>query len=176
MKQYYSLPVRLCHWATLILVAVQVSAVMLNKLVYDTHPILSETLVQTHISLGGLIFIVTFVRLGARIFNPAPALPSKAVLRWGAIVAHASLYICLFILPVTGYLRLAALGFEFEIFGIISLPVIELNTSLAAFATRSHRICSIAFITLVSAHVAAAALHQMLDGNAVLSRMGFKQS
>ncbi len=176
MKQHYSLPVRLCHWATLILVAVQLSAVMLNKLVYDTRPLLSETLVQTHISLGGLIFIVTFVRLGAKIFGSAPALPSKAILRWGAIVAHASLYVCLFILPVTGYSRLAALGFEVEIFGTISLPVMELNTSLAAFATRSHRICSIALVALVSAHVAAAVLHQRLDGNAVLSRMGFKRS
>ena len=172
----YHLAVRLCHWATLCLVAAQILAVMLNKGVYEPRPVLAETLVQIHISLGGLIFGVTFVRLAARIFSPAPPLPSKAVLRWGAIFAHASLYLCLLILPVTGYLRLAALGFEVELFRVISLPVIELNVALSKVAAQVHRIFSFAFVTLITVHVAAAVLHHRLDGHAVLPRMGFNAS
>ncbi len=171
MSTGYSLGLRLCHWITAVLVFAQVSLALLNTLLSEARPGLAELLVQAHISLGAVIFILTVVRIVARLFSPVPVRSHRRTLRLGAIGVHFLLYACLLTLPISGYLKLAWLAFDVTLFGTTILPVLTLNVSLAASAAAVHDVTALILAVLLLLHVAAALLHRHFDGQSVLAHM-----
>jgi len=167
----YSLSLRVVHWLTALLILAQVSLATLNILLYEPRPILAEWLVQAHISLGAVILTLAVCRVALRLRSPVPARPSSRTLRIASNCVHILLYVCLMILPVSGYLRLAALGFEIRLFGVLPLPALAPNIPLAKSASGFHDAAALVLGALLVMHITAAVFHKQLDGKAVLNHM-----
>lgn len=175
MSLRYSLHLRLIHWIAVALVTMQVVLAVLNMLLYEPRPIFAETLVQAHIAVGAVLFLLTVVRMMSRWLSTAPPKSTSPGLRLAAMISHGSLYICLLALPITGYLKLAALGFTVTPFGLVALPVLPLNTSLAQAADRAHDGVATLLGALLSLHIAAVFLHHRLDGRRVMNHMSIRR-
>lgn len=169
----YPARLRLLHWVTAILVVAQCALALTNALVYESRPVLAEAVVQAHLSIGAIILIVTILRLATRFTHPVPALPNGMSKGWktSARSVHAALYLLLILLPITGYVKLAALGFEIAVFGLLPLPALPFDPNLAAFARMAHKGLAILLGAMVLGHVAAAVFHVQLFGSPVLHRM-----
>lgn len=171
----HGLALRLLHWLTVALVVLQLALAGLNAWLYEPRPILAEALVQAHISSGALLLALTVIRIAVRTFSHS-ALPS--ISRWPAIAGavQLSLYVCLIMIPVSGYVRLAALGFPIELFGVVTLPTLWLAPELALWAAAAHNALVIILVGAVVTHVVGALLHQQLTGQNVLNRIGLGSS
>ncbi|MEM0947971.1 MAG: cytochrome b/b6 domain-containing protein [Pseudomonadota bacterium] len=162
---------RWLHWFTAFLVLVQLSFVLLNRAVYEVYPVLSEVLIQAHISLGALILGVTLLRFGVRQWSNVSLAPTRPFVRRAARSMHLTLYVLLCVLPVIGYAHLALLGFDLRLFGIVSLPGLPFNPALAQTASLLHSSAGLLLGALILLHVLAARFHSKLDGKPVLRRM-----
>ena len=78
------------------------------------------------------------------------------------------LYACLLALPMTGYLRFAALTDAVTPFGLVPLPVLPPNVPVVQIAERSHDVTSALLGAILIPHIAGAALHRSLDARQVL--------
>ncbi len=161
------------HWITAGLVALQMILAAINAIAYQSRPLLAETVVQIHLSSGALIFVLTLLRIVTRISAPQPPLPEDmpAAAKLAARGLHVALYGLLLALPVTGYVKLAALGFEIRLFGFVPLPPLAFDPALALQAQSLHRAMAVALGGSLTIHIAAALLHRRLFGSAVLPRM-----
>lgn len=171
MTPIYPRHIRVVHWATVVLVLLQIISVLLHQLVYETNPRLSEWLVQQHISLGAVVFLATLLRLALRQVFEMPLGSSRTSVRVAARINHAAFYGFLIVLPVTGYLKLAPLGFEIKVLGIQRLPSMPFDQALAQTAAVWHFWCAILFSIALVLHVLATVFHTRLDGHSVLHRM-----
>lgn len=171
----HGLGLRLLHWATAFLVLAQVLLAALNRLLYEPRPILAEWLVQAHLSGGAALLAVVALRLGVRLgARGTLAPPVRTGLPRLATTTHVALYACLLVLPILGYVRLAALGFQIELFGLLSLPPMRVDPRLARAAATAHVTVATLLGGLVTLHVAGATLHRRLFGTDVLKRMTLK--
>lgn len=169
----YPTGLRLIHWGTALLVAAQFALALTNALVYESRPRTAEAVVQAHLSIGALVFAATVVRLVWRLAVVAPKSPSKAtpVTRLAAHIVHVALYALLLALPVTGYVKLAALGFDITVFGVVTLPPLTVDVGLSGLARSAHTAGAALLSILLAGHVAAALFHTRLFGTPVLQRM-----
>lgn len=151
----------------------QVALAAVNAAVYENNPVLAEMAVQTHLSCGALVFGLTAVRLVWRLCVATPALPQAmgSPARFAAHAVHGALYALLLLLPLSGYVKLAALGYEVMLFGTLPLPALPFDPDVAALARRLHTLGASLLGLLVVGHVAAALFHARLFGQSVLGRM-----
>jgi cytochrome b561 len=79
-------------------------------------------LLAEHKSFGMTVLIVAVIRLAWRLKNPPPPLPSGAhhLERFLARVAHVSLYVLLFAMPLSGWLMSSANNYSVSWFGAFS--------------------------------------------------------
>lgn len=169
----YALPIRLLHWLTVILVAWLFALAIGNRFLSEALPDLGETFVQVHINLGFLVLLATLVRLVVKIGVPAPG-SSWQTGKWPPVLArtvHGLLYAGLLTIPVAGYVKLAALGYEIRLFGMIALPGLSFDPSLARYAREVHANAAWCLGLLILLHGAAALFHRRIDGTSVLHRM-----
>ena len=151
----------------------QVVLAAVNALVYEGHPVLAEAAVQAHLSFGATILVLTVLRFVCRLSLGVPALPDDMppAARRAAQSVHAALYLLLLALPLSGYVKLAALGYEIVLFGILALPPLPFDPALATAARDLHTTAAVCLGILLTGHIAAALLHRRLFGQPVLQRM-----
>jgi cytochrome b561 len=127
-----------------------------------------------HKSVGLLIFIVMVPRLAWRLTHRPPPLPPEtpAWQRAGARLGHAFLYAIAFVMPVTGYISVAARGRETTFFGLFVVPQwAPLDRMLSLSMEKAHRYGQYALYGLIAAHVGAALYHRFVLRDRVLARM-----
>ena len=127
-----------------------------------------------HKGIGILLFIVMCARLAWRwISPPPPALPNHGpLIRLGAKLGHAVLYLGLFALMISGYLISTADGRPIEVFGLFQVPA--LVTSIPDqedVAGLVHEYLAWALAIFAGIHALAALKHHFMDRDATLSRM-----
>lgn len=132
-----------------------------------------------HKTLGLAILILSLVRLGWRVANPPPALPS-GMPRWEKIAAglsHFGFYVILIGLPLTGWAAIstgrASLTSDVtSLIGGLSLPLIPgLSRALHGPMEDIHGLLVKVTYALVILHVAAALKHQFFDKGRMAGRM-----
>jgi cytochrome b561 len=109
-----------------------------------------------------LIGLVILLRLYWRITHRAPALPSvmppweRVASKW----SHALLYICMVVMPASGYIASNFSQYGVNFFNSIKLPPwgAEDATVYAVFNT-THLVTSWLFVGLITLHVLAALRH-----------------
>jgi cytochrome b561 len=134
--------------------------------------------VNLHKSTGLTIALLIVFRLGWRLAHPPPQLP-PFVPTWERVasrVNHLSLYICMLVMPSSGYIASNFSKFGVKLFNVVLLPPwgIDDKRIYAVFNT-THVATSYLFVGLIALHVFAAVRHAFRrDGvfaRMVLSRL-----
>jgi cytochrome b561 len=167
------------HWLIVVLLIVQVAlAIRANYLPLSRK----ISPLAWHKSVGITILALAVLRLLWRWVNPTPLLPGtlKPYERVLASFTHATLYILLFVMPLTGWMMSSARGFPVAWFGFfpkswfgsVQLPdLVPKNKSLYDVMLTTHHALQWVLYTIVFLHVAAALKHHFLLKDDVLRRM-----
>lgn len=164
----YPLSMRIFHWTVSVLVIFMLALglALANGLDKTAN---GPALVGLHKSIGVLILLLVVGRLLNRIAHKdqvppyAPTMPFYE--RWAAWVVHRLLYLCLFVIPLSGYMMSSyspkSSGVAF--FGI-PLPIfVEKNEELAKAFFEIHETTSFILIGLLVLHLAGVIKHRFFD-------------
>lgn len=131
-------------------------------------------LYNIHKSLGMIILAVAGVRLLWKAMNIQPVLPASIPKfeRFLAHAGHATLYVLMFAMPLSGWLMSSAAGFPVSVFGWITAPdLVSPAPGLKGFFNETHETLAIVIAVVAGLHVLAALLHHFHSHNNVLRRM-----
>lgn len=160
------------HWTIFFLMALMI----ICGFVMEDLPKSWQAMVYLcHKSTGLLILGLVVARLLWRWANKTPTLPNAmpGILKAGARIIHALLYLVLFALPLSGWIMSTAAGRIPTFYGLITIPFpgIEPNKQLAENALDAHEILVFIFLSLLVLHVLAALKHHFIDHDDILRRM-----
>jgi cytochrome b561 len=159
------------HWLTLLLIATGFS---LGRWMVDL-PIAPQTLriYAYHKWIGITVFLVTLVRVAWRLAHPVP--PPAGLPNWrrrAAAASHASLYVLMLTIPLSGWLYSSASGVQVVYLGVVPLPnLVAKDHALAALLKSVHFTLNFTLLALVLVHAGAALRHHLVDRDHVLVRM-----
>ena len=160
------------HWAIAGCIVLSVAFGLISGYA-DTAEVTRATL-EIHQSLGVTIFLLALVRVGWRMTHAAPKLPDAMPRsqKIAAAITHGTLYLILFVMPVTGYVGLAARGRPITIFGLFDLPnVVGRSLKTSAAYQNVHDNLQYVLYALLLLHVGAALYHQFVVKDGMLARM-----
>ena len=127
-----------------------------------------------HKSFGLTIFIVALVLLVWRLRQTPPPLPETMPLwqRRSAKICHYGLYICVMVMPISGYMGSSFTRFPIRYFGM-ALPNFWgwESAELKALCSLIHLCTVIVFMTLAAIHIGAALMHLFVNRDRVFQRM-----
>ncbi|MEI4260253.1 cytochrome b [Roseovarius sp. D0-M9] len=169
----YSFAARTIHWtmAILILSTIPVGFLMVQSGLERT---LQNALFIYHKNLGVLLLLLVVLRIGYRLWNPPPPLPTDLP-RWQARAAgfsHLGLYVLMVVMPVAGYVRVRAGDFPIETLDAMGVPaLVPPSDAVADVAKLVHEYAAYALTALVIVHISAALYHAAIRRDGVFSRM-----
>jgi cytochrome b561 len=129
--------------------------------------------VNLHKSFGIVLGLLIAARLAWRLSHappPWPATMSEAERR-AARAMHAALYVCMVVMPLSGYIASNFIRFGISFFGIAWPPWGPPLPSVYAFFQGVHVTTAVVFSALIVGHVLAALKHAVLDRDGVFARM-----
>jgi cytochrome b561 len=161
------------HWIIALAVIAQFTWGWVMQSIPKQPPGLRADAFNMHKSIGLTILALMMLRALWRWRHPAPPLPAMPA--WQARVArsnHLVIYLCLFLMPLAGYLGSVFSGYPVKYFGV-TLPAwgwkdeaVKNAMSIAHFAV------SWVLLAAVALHVAAALKHWLWDRDGLVARMG----
>jgi cytochrome b561 len=126
-----------------------------------------------HKSIGLTLGLFILARVAWRSAHSAPALPSELP-RWqrlAALTNHAGLYLCMVLMPVSGYLGSSFTKYPIKHWGM-TLPQWGWDSlALKDLCSAIHYVTVWVFMTLVCLHVLAALRHLLLLRDGIFWRM-----
>ncbi len=163
---------QLLHWLIVALIALQ-AALGLTGLLLPLG-MQKLALLARHKSIGITILGLAALRLLWRWLNPTPPLPSNL---WPherllARFTHATLYLLLFAMPLTGWIMSSARGFPVSWFNVAQLPdLVPKSETLYGAMVTTHAALAIALALVVALHIAGALKHHFVLKDDTLRRM-----
>jgi len=117
------------------------------------------------------------VRIAVRLWAGAPEdLPMPRWQRVAADLVHATLYVVLIAMPLSGWLFNSAANFPLRWYGLFTVPAIAgPDPAVKAWAATAHLLLFWILLALILAHVAGALQHHFIDKDATLRRMWFSR-
>jgi cytochrome b561 len=170
--EHYGLVTKLLHWATafLILGLVALGWYMVDLSYYDRW---YHKSLEGHKALGMLVFVLGVATLLWRRVSPSPA--HAGLKRWERVAAtamHHTLFLLVFLIPVTGFLVSTSEGHGVSFFEWFEVPaLVVIPERLRELAIDVHYLCGYGTALLVALHAAAAFKHQLFDRDGTLVRM-----
>lgn len=173
LTRYNSVAVAL-HWL--------IAALMIYMLLWGEDLIRHPTGTYNpslHASLGLSILVLSLVRLGWRLANPAPALPAT-MKPWEVMLSHVThwaFYVLMIGIPLTGMMSFTAqlvrdpILSGASIFGMFAVPSLP---NLGGAGGGLHGLLSNLAKVLIILHVLAALKHQFWDKDNLLKRMSLR--
>lgn len=170
----YSGFAKLLHWLTALTV-VGMFALGLWMMELSYYDPWYRTAPDIHKSVGIALVLVTLIRLIYKFAVPHPgALPGHSrPVRVAAKLVHATIYMLLLVMFVSGYLITTAKGDPLVVFGgYLQIPsVFSGLDNLEDKAGEIHQIAAFTLIGLAILHAAAALKHHFIDRDDTLLRM-----
>jgi cytochrome b561 len=126
-----------------------------------------------HKSVGICLAMAVLLQLSWRSAHPAPhhvELPPWQ--RVSAELAHAVLYICMLVMPVSGYLGSAFSGYRVRFFGVALPAWAPAWPAGKEFFSTLHLAAGWLMMLIVAVHISAAMWHWLWHRDTVASRMG----
>lgn len=170
-KRYHPALVTL-HWLLALMLTV---ALAMGTFVLDPLPNSSPDKIgalQGHMIAGGLILLLTLLRLVMRLktTHPRPATTGNTLLDRLAPATHWGLYLLVVLMAGSGIAMSVLAGLPGIVFGGVgTLPV-----NFDALPPRAvHGIVAKLLMLAIGLHIAAALYHQFVRRDGLLSRMGF---
>lgn len=132
-----------------------------------------------HKSVGLSVFALALAMLIWRLRHPPPELPAT-IPRWQKLSAkacHYGLYICLLVMPLSGYMGSSFTRFPIRFFGVV-LPNFWgwESPELKALCSLVHLSTVIVFMALVAVHAGAAFMHLLVCRDQVFRQIWFWKS
>lgn len=167
----FSTAAKWCHW----LVVFFLASMMLEAFEFKWKlPEDRGAAVAVHVSVGMIVLVITFFRLGVRDANPPPPSP-RATPGWmktGSKIGHFVLYALFLGLAVMGILMAAISPVDVRVFSSFNISALApANPELLAILRPVHFAGAIAFTAAIFGHVAAALWHHFKLNDDVLIRM-----
>jgi len=160
------------HWLMVLLIAgVYATIELKGNFPKGSEP--RELLKQWHFMLGLTIFGLVWLRLIARLLNPAPGAVAGAprLITALAKLVHLALYGLMIGLPLLGWLTLSAAGKPIPFFGLELPALIGADKALAGEIKEIHETLAVAGYWLIGLHAVAALFHHYVRRDDVLKRM-----
>ena len=132
-------------------------------------------LIAIHKTLGVIILVLAFIRLGVRLRYGAPPLPADLPepMKLAAHLSHYVLYALMIAMPILGWAMLSAANYPVVVFGGIHLPAIAPHSaSLHTQLWNAHFYLAFLFFAVVLLHLAAALFHALVRHDGVFQTMG----
>jgi len=126
-----------------------------------------------HKSIGVTILCLVALRFLWRMISFIPALPSNMPY-WQVLISkltHFSLYVCMFLMPLTGLFMARFGGYPINVFNLFTIQPYEQNLDIARFLSEVHTITAFAFCGLIGLHVLAALYHHFIIKDNLLIRI-----
>lgn len=166
----YSTVSLILHWLIALLVIGQVVLITLHEAQDGPDPFMG-----LHKSGGATILVLTLIRIGWRLANPAIPLPATTP-RWQKIAArttHVLFYVVLLVMPLTGWIAGSAVGRGFEYYGLFDFPLLPIGggRETAGLMMDIHHAVPKLLYVLIFLHIAGALKHHFIDRDNVLHRM-----
>ena len=169
----YTATAKFLHWLIAVAVFAQISLGVWMIGIPKAPPGIRVYWFNVHKSIGITLGLVILVRLLWRLTHRAPPLPAT-VPAWQRIAAkasHALLYVCMILMPLSGYLGSSFTKYPIVYFGT-RLPHWGWDApALKELCSQVHLVTVIIFITLITIHVAAAFKHLIINRDGVFQRM-----
>jgi cytochrome b561 len=177
--QRYTAVAVILHWvmaaAFLLMLAGGLSMTYL-----DLDKSLKFNLYQWHKSLGVLLLLTFFMRLGWRLLHKPPALPAfmPPLEALAAKAGHIALYVCMIAVPLSGWTMVSSsvYGLPTIVFGWFEwphIPKIAGNEEVSAAAKNAHWLLTWFFGLCIAGHISAVIKHAVIDKHNLLPRMWF---
>lgn len=175
----YTLSQRLLHWiiALMVLGALAVGF-LLGFLgfsgVKDTFGIdITNLLYKYHKTFGVLILGLMVIRIIVKLAKGKPdyAQPLNRFEHVASNAVHGLLYLCLFAMPVLGWLGTGANGFPVEFFNWKLPPILAKDKELGGLLMWLHGIVGWTLAALIVLHIGGALKHAIVNRDGVLQRM-----
>lgn len=172
-RNRYSTVSLVLHWLIAVMILSQVLLITANEATEGQA--ISRQFVEVHKALGLSVLVLTLVRIGWRIANPAIPLPDT-MKRWEkglARTTHVLFYVFLLAMPLTGWAAVSATGRDLSWFGLFNWPLLPISGGRDAFKSiiGIHELVMKGLYALVALHVVGALKHQFVDRDNVLHRM-----
>lgn len=161
------------HWLVLVLLVGVYVTVEFHE-AFPRGSTMRTWMMQTHFSLGMLIFFLTLLRLAMRVFGPAAPAIEPAPVGWQetlAKVLHLALYAVMIAMPLLGWLMVSAEGHAVPFFGLELPPLIGADREFGHALEEIHEVGGNLFYFLVGLHAVAALFHHYILGDNTLRRM-----
>jgi len=129
-----------------------------------------------HSSMGTIISMLLFVRVSKRFVkrDPVPTPNIPALQKMAARTAQYGLYLCMFLVPVSGYLTARSHELPVMLFGSFNLSQSQIqgyNEQTFALLRNIHEWGITAIMVLIAMHVGAALFHRIVKKDDVLQMM-----
>ena len=172
--QRYSNPAIILHW----LMAIMILGMIVMGLYMVDLPKGSDErswFFQLHKSIGLTLGLLAICRLAWKIKNPAPPLPEFIAPRNRIIstATHHTLYLLMFIQPLSGYLSSSFSGYKTKFWGIPLYNWGWKSPELNELFTLIHDISAYCLIALIVLHIAGFCYHMYRKEFELIKRMWF---
>jgi cytochrome b561 len=174
---HYGTITRFLHWAVFLLFAFQYVAANIMTRIGQGGTLFSmnqDDYYNWHKSIGLVLLALVVLRIAWRKLTPlpdwAPTLTpaERAISQWNETL----LYVCMFLMPVSGYLFVMAGDFGVRLFGRYDLPnPIGKTEWLATTAEVTHIVTSYAIVVVVGSHVGLVLKRHIFERDGLLYRM-----
>lgn len=168
LQKYHPL-LKTIHWIMAVVIG---TILVLGFVMVEFKDCEPWTMYEWHKSLGVLAFGLVLLRLLVRGMSGAPPLP-QTISTINRLVAHIVaylLYICMLVMPISGYAVSNMNGFGVKFFGYPLPTLFAKNPELAEIAGQVHTYTGYALVVLLSLHILGVILHH-LQGEEILRRM-----
>lgn len=172
MNHSYTGVAKFFHWGMALIFA----GLMALGFVMTDMPLSPEKLqyYSWHKWAGVSVFMLVWLRLSWRAFNPPPAYPAtmSPLVQRLAHAGHAALYGLMIVIPLSGWLLSSAKGVPTVWFGLIPLPdLLDKDKALGPLLHEVHELLNYLLLFLLAGHAAAALKHHWLDRDDIFKRM-----
>lgn len=163
---------RSLHW----LMAVLIFGLMALGLYMHELPLSPQKLqlYAWHKWAGVTVFLLVWLRLAWRVTHPAPPLPASipTPARRLAAAGHATLYLLMILIPLSGWLMSSAKGFQTVWFGVLPIPdLLDRDAALGETLKEVHETLNVLLMITLTGHVLAALWHRFVRRDGVLGRI-----
>ncbi|MBE9539297.1 MAG: cytochrome b [Proteobacteria bacterium] len=160
------------HWS---MAALLLSQIVLGKYAHELDRTPEKLkLMMLHKSFGISLLLLLLIRIVWTLFNvkPRPVLGTTRVQAISVWLSHASLYLLMFAIPLSGWLMNSAKNIPFSMFRSIKMPaLIGPDEQLAEVFAELHETLVAGFLVILVIHVLAALWHHFFKRDSVLRRM-----
>lgn len=127
-----------------------------------------------HKSIGVTVAILVLLRLWWRAKNPPPPLPAfmPAWQVQTSKISHALLYLCLVLMPLSGFSASQFTKYGVTYFGLFKIPPMGWeNREIYSLLQGVHGVTATLLVVLVAVHILAALKHLLINRDGVFQRM-----